>query len=241
MNQRSPGRRSARAAWSAGAVGLATLALAACAESSASSTSLAPMTPSAAAAVSSTSVETTTTIAATTSTAAPAAAVDAGQTLLSGLDALSSTYHFLSTVTVDGAAVLVAEGDRVADGSRLTLTSSSGVVSYVITPKGSWAMPEGGTWRQLDADPADVDTIVALRSPAAVRVESNAGGTVGLTATVPRSALGIAGDGTADLAVVVGGGVLRSISYSTTVDGKPANVTSTFAPAQDPSPVTAPA
>jgi hypothetical protein len=35
--------------------------------------------------------------------------------------------------------------------------------------------------------------------------------------------------------------MLSSVSYSTTVGGKPATVAATFGPAQDPSPVTAPA
>ena len=71
-------------------------------------------------------------------------AVDATAVLQSGLDALTGSYHYVSTVTVDGAAALTAEGDRVGDGSRLTLTSSDGTVNYVITADGSWVMPEGG-------------------------------------------------------------------------------------------------
>jgi hypothetical protein len=160
--------------------------------------------------------------------------------LQSGLDALSGTYHFVSTVTIDGKPALVADGDRVGHGSRLTLTSSTGIISYVITPDASWAMPEGGTWQRLDDDPADVDTIAALRAPTAVRIASNDTTTVTLVVTVPQSSLGITGDVPAELTVAVVRGVVQALTYSTTANGKPAAVNSTFGPVQDASPVVAP-
>jgi hypothetical protein len=135
---------------------------------------------------------------------------------------------------------LVAEGDRVGSGSRLTLTTSTGRVSYVVTADASWAMPEGRTWQQLDADPADVDTIAALRQPSAVRLEASDGTTTRLTVTVPRPVLGLGADGTADLDVSLVGGAVRSIAFASAVQGRPAQVTSVFGPAQDASPVAPP-
>lgn len=238
MTQPSTSRRPV---WGTGAVAVALVVASSCGGASSSGSSMAaqaptPIAPATTAAMPAVSTDST----AGSSPATTVAPVDGARALHAGLDALSATYHFVSTVTVDGAVVLVAEGDRVGDGSRLTLTGSKGAISYVITPQASWAMPEGGVWQQLDSDPADVDTIAALRSSAAARVDAVDADAVRLTVTVPPASLGIAGDGAADLAVRIVGGVVRSISYSSTAQGKPASVVSNFGPARDPSPVTAP-
>jgi hypothetical protein len=154
---------------------------------------------------------------------------------------LTTTYHFVSTVTLDGAVALVADGDRVGDGSRLTLTSGDGKVSYVITPDGSWVMPDGGDWQPLDTDPADADPIGALQAPAAIQATSSDGSTAHFAVTVPPASLGVAGDAPVQLDVAISGNLLSSVSYATTVGGKPATVTATFGPAQDSTPVAPPA
>jgi hypothetical protein len=157
------------------------------------------------------------------------------------IDSLTTTYHFVSTVTLNGTVALVADGDRVGDGSRLTLTSSDGNVSYVITPDGSWVMPDGGDWQAVDADPANTDPIGALQAPAAVQPTSNDGSTAHFAVTVPPASLGIAGDAPVRLDVAITGNVLSSVSYATTVGDKSATVTATFGPAHDATPVAAPA
>jgi hypothetical protein len=154
---------------------------------------------------------------------------------------LTTTYHFVSTVTLDGAVALVADGDRVGDGSRLTLTSGDGKVSYVITPDGSWVMPDGGDWQPLDTDPADADPIGALQAPAAVQATSNDGSTAHFAVTVPPASLGVAGDAPVQLDVAISGNLLSSVRYAATVSGKPATVTATFGPVQDSTPVAPPA
>ncbi|HEY1281770.1 MAG TPA: hypothetical protein VGF22_18965, partial [Acidimicrobiales bacterium] len=183
-----------------------------------------------------------TTAAAPTSAAAPPAAPapDPTTVLQAALDGLSTAYHFVSTVTLDGAVALTADGDRVGDGSRLTLSSRDGTVSYVITPDGSWVMPEGGEWQPVETDPADTDPISALRTPATVQSGATDGSTSHLAVTVSPSALGVPGDAPVPLDVTVTAAVLSGVTYATTVAGKPATVTSTFGPVQDPSPVTAP-
>jgi hypothetical protein len=174
------------------------------------------------------------------STAAATAAVDPAALLQTALDALTGTYHFVSTVSVDGATVLVAEGDRVGDGSRLTLTRTSAAVPYIITPGGSWVMEDGSTWQKLDADPASTDPINSLRSPTTVQLVSSDPTTVSLAVTVPPAALGIPGEAAVAVTVTLNGGVLAAVSYSATVNNKPASVTSTFGPAVDATPVVAP-
>jgi len=174
-------------------------------------------------------------------TAAPAPPPDPAATLQAALAALTTTYHFVSTVTLDGAVALVADGDRVGDGSRLTLTSGDGKVSYVITPDGSWVMPDGGDWQPLDTDPADADPIGALQAPAAIQATSNDGSTAHFAVTVAPASLGVAGDAPVQLDVGISGNLLSSVSYATTVGGKPATVSATFGPAQDPTPVAPPA
>jgi hypothetical protein len=185
------------------------------------------------------------------STAAPAAVppssvvatvpVDAPAMLAQSLDGVTAGFHFRTTVEVAGAEVLVAEGDRVGDGTRLTIWSSGTSVAYVITPAGSWVFPEGGEWEALDSAPATTDPLQALRSAAAVAGTSTDGVNATLVATVAASALGVPSDGTAGVQVLVSGATLQEVSYAAPVDGQTATVRSVFSPVVDATPVTAPA
>ncbi|MGD9701382.1 MAG: hypothetical protein AB7Q42_14950 [Acidimicrobiia bacterium] len=168
-------------------------------------------------------------------------AVDGGALLQQALDALAAGYHFTTTVTVDGVVTLIADGDRVADGTRLNLTGDGGTISYVITPAGSWVLPDGGEWEAVEAAPAAVDPITALRTPAGITVDGVEGTVTRLTATVPPNALGIAGDTAAVVQLLLDSATLRDITYATSVDGRPASVQATISPLTDPTPVTAPA
>ena len=175
-------------------------------------------------------------------TAAPAPpAPDPAATLQQALASLTTTYHFASTVTLDGTVALVADGDRVGDGSRLTLTSNDGNAAYVITPDGSWVQPDGGDWQPIDTDPANTDPISALQTPASVQLTSNDGTTAHLAVAAAPGTLGLPGDAPVQLDVAIAGNALASVSYATTVGTKSATVTATFGPAHDATPVTAPA
>jgi hypothetical protein len=178
---------------------------------------------------------------ATTAGPATAAPVDGAALLQQALGALAPGYHFTTTVTVDGVVTLVADGDRVGPGTRLTLTGNGGTVAYVITPEGSWALPEGDVWQALDTPPASVDPITALSAPTGITVDAVEGTVVRLTATVSPAALGIGGDAAAALQVVLDNATLKDITYAASVDGKPASVQAAFGPLTDPTPVTAPA
>jgi hypothetical protein len=235
------GNTDRRPWWGAG-LGVIILGLAACSSGHSGDATAAAVSTAAAAAPAITTAVPVTTVAAPAeapvATTAPAPPPPDPATTLSGaLDALTTTYHFVSTVTLDGAVALVADGDRVGDGSRLTLTSNGGNVSYVITPDGSWVLPEDGDWQALDTDPANTDPIGALRTAAAVQAASNDGTTAHLTVAVAPAALGIAGDAPVNLDVAITANVLSSVTYATTVGDKPATVTATFGPAHDPSPV----
>jgi len=185
------------------------------------------------------------TTAAAAAPAAPAAPAppppDPAATLQQALASLTTTYHFASTVMLDGTVALVADGDRVGEGSRLTLTSNDGNVAYVITPDGSWVQPDGGDWQPIDADPANTDPITALQAPSSVQWTSNDGTTAHLAVAVAPATLGLPGDAPVQLDVAIAGHALNSVSYATTVGTKAATVTATFGPAHDATPVTAPA
>ena len=170
----------------------------------------------------------------------PVPAVDGGALLQQALDALAAGYHFTTTVTVDGVVRLVADGDRVADGTRLNLTGDGGTISYVITPAGSWVLPEDGEWEAVEAPPATVDPIAALRSPSAITVDAVEGTVTRLTATVPGAALGIAGEAEAAVQLLLDGSMLRDITYLTSVDARPASVQAAIGPLTDATPVIAP-
>ncbi len=173
-------------------------------------------------------------------TSAAPVAVDGPALLSQALDSLSATYHFDTNVTVDGAEVLVAAGDRVGDGTRLSVWASGGSVAYVITPVASWVFPEGGEWEALDTAPGTTDPIGALRTPTAVTALSSDGTNTTLSVTVPATSLGIPGSGDASLTVVVNAGTLTEITYATTVDGRAAAVRSVLGPVVDATAVVAP-
>jgi hypothetical protein len=179
-----------------------------------------------------------------TSSTAPATTivttVDPTALLQQALATLGTTYHFSSSVVVNGAQTLLAEGDRVGDGSRLSLTSNGATAGYIVTPAGSWAQPEGGDWELLDVPPATADPIAALAAPAAVGVLSDDGTTVRLRVTVSATALGVGTDGTADVEVVISSGVITEVDYSSTAPDGVASVATTFGPVLDATPVAPP-
>jgi hypothetical protein len=180
----------------------------------------------------------------TTPATAPAttvvATVDPTALLQQGVATLGTTYHFRSSVVVNGAETLLAEGDRVGDGSRLDLTSGGATVGYVITPAGSWAQPEGGDWELLDVPPATADPILALGAPSAIGVLSDDGTTVRLRVTVSAATLGVGTEGTADVEVVITAGVISEVDYSTATPDGVASVATIFGPVVDPTPVVPP-
>lgn len=166
--------------------------------------------------------------------------IDAPALLQQSLDAIAGGFHFRTAVTIDGAEVIVAEGDRVADGTRVTIWANGSSVAYAITPAGSWVFPEGGEWEALDDAPATADPLGALRTPVAVTGSSPDGSAASLVATVPAATLGVPGEGNADVQVVLAGTTLNEVSYLATVDGRAATVRSVLGPLVDPTPVTPP-
>jgi hypothetical protein len=185
-------------------------------------------------------VEATGTDAAATTNEIVPVAIDAAATLQTGLAGLTGGYHFLSVVTVNDTESLRAEGDRIGADSRLTLVGPGGTVQYIITPDGSYALPEGGEWEALDVAPATADPITSLQSPSAVATSSVAGDTITLTATVDALQLGIAATGTADVQIVLTGGAITQISYTTPVEGGTAVVRTDVSPLADTTPIVAP-
>ncbi|MEP7202668.1 MAG: hypothetical protein ABI894_08670 [Ilumatobacteraceae bacterium] len=172
---------------------------------------------------------------------ATAAPVDGAALLQQAVAATSAGYHFNQTATVDGVVALTIDGDRLSDGARLAVSNEAGLVFYIITPDGTWLMPENGEWEADDSAPPAVDPIAALSAPTAVSVAANDGNTVQLVVTVPLGSLGIQGDGDASLQVAVVGGALNTLSYSTpTADGRTATATVIFGPVVDSTPVEAP-
>ncbi|MCU1360754.1 MAG: hypothetical protein JWN99_2043 [Ilumatobacteraceae bacterium] len=172
---------------------------------------------------------------------APTTPVDGSALLASAIAGLSTTYHFTTVITVDGSVVLSADGDHVGDGIRLALTAPAGIVNYIITPDGSWVMPDGGEWDELDSSAATSDPITALAAPTAVAVSAADGTTTTLAVTVPATAIGLAsGPDVTMTCQLDGAGQLHRVLFDSTVDGKPATVTAEFGPVVDGSPVVAP-
>jgi hypothetical protein len=166
--------------------------------------------------------------------------IDAAGLLQQSLAAIAGGYHFRTGVTIDGAEILVAEGDRVGDGTRLTIWANGTSVAYAITPGGSWVFPEGGEWEALDTPPATTDPLGALSAPVAVTGTSPDGVAASIVATVAASSLGVPGEGNADVLLQLAGTTLSEVSYLASVDGRTATVRSILGPVVDPTPVAAP-
>ena len=167
--------------------------------------------------------------------------VDGAALLQQAVAATGAGYHFNQTNTVDGVVALTVDGDRLPDGARVAVSNASGLVFYVITPDGTWLMPENGEWELDDSDPPSVDPIASLSSPRSVAVARSDGTTVQLVVNVQISSIGLAGDGDAPLQVSIVSGALTSIVYSTTTaDGKAAAATTAIGAVVDPSPVVPP-
>jgi hypothetical protein len=190
--------------------------------------------------VSSTTVGSTLDPNATTTVVTTAVTIDANGALQGGLAALANGYHFVSTVTVNGTPSLTAEGDRIGDSSSLVLSGEGGTVSYIVTPGGSYAQPEGGDWSLLDVAPATADPIAALLAPVSVVAIPTTDGSVAVQATVTAVALGISAEGNVDVQVVLVNGAISQITYSTAVEGGTAQVVSTITPLVDATPIVAP-
>jgi len=156
------------------------------------------------------------------------------------MDATASGYHYHAIATIAGAVAVEVDGDRVGDGTRLGVVRDGVAVQYVITADGTWVRPDGGDWDQLDTPPATSDPILALRTPSALTVDSVDGIAVHLTVSVPATSLGLTGDVVVPVSVVITGGELTEVVYSTTIDGQPASIDTVVGPAVDPSPVVAP-
>ena len=171
---------------------------------------------------------------------APETAVDGVALLHGAIASMAAGYHFTTTLTVAGAVVLTAEGDRVGDGTRLGVTKGNVSVRYVITPTATWVQPEGGDWQQLASTSANADPIAALASPSAVHVTGVDGTATNVDASIPASALGLVGADTVTMSARIDNGAITSVGYATTIDGKPAVMQATIGAVVDGSPVTAP-
>lgn len=167
-------------------------------------------------------------------------ALDPATALQQGLAALSAGYHFTSSVTVNGAQTLVADGDRVGDASRLTITSNNATLSYVITSTGNYVKPGDGDWERLDVPPATTDPLTALAAASAVTALPPTDGYVQVRVTVPATALGIAADGAVDVDVTLQNGSIVQVTYTAAVEGGNATVITQIGPITDPTPITPP-
>lgn len=210
---------------------------AACSSDTSTSSSLAEITPptTTAAASSDQTVPATTDVATT-----PVVTIDAAGALQQGLAALTASYHFSSTVTVNGTVSLTAEGDRIGDSSSLILSGDGGAVSYIVTPEASYAQPEGGEWSLLDVAPATSDPIAALLAPVAVATVPTTDATVVVEATVTAVSLGIAAEGNVNVQVLLVNGAIGQITYSAAADGGTAQVVTIISAVVDPTPIVAP-
>ena len=83
--------------------------------------------------------------------------VDGAAVLQQAVAATAGGYHFNQTATIDGVVALTVDGDRLTDGARIAVSNDAGLVFYIITPDGTWLMPQNGEWEADDSDPPEID------------------------------------------------------------------------------------
>ena len=150
-------------------------------------------------------------------------------------------YHFTTTLSIDGATVLTADGDRVGAGTRLTVVKDGVAVQYVITPAGTWIKPDAAEWQRLETPSAPYDPIAALEAPTSVAATAVDGTATQLDVVVPAASLGLAADAPAlTLTVRVDNGTITSVGYATIVNSHPAVMQATIGAVVDGSAVVAP-
>ena len=174
------------------------------------------------------------------------APIDGAALLSAAYGAAAPAYHFTSTVTIDGTVAASADGDRIGDNSRLTITGNGGAFRYIILGQtltsvgATWVKPVGGEWQVLESAPATTDPIVALKTPLSVTVASATPEIVQLVVSVTPASLGLTGDAPLMMQVTISGTSLQAVSLKTTVSGKAAMVQTTIGTAKDVSPIVAP-
>lgn len=184
--------------------------------------------------------ETIATTGGATSAPATTAPIDGAALLQAAFATLAPGYHFATTVTIDGVVTITSEGDRVGDGTRLTIVRDGASVAYVITPAGTWVQPDGGEWEQLDTVAASTDPIQALGAPLSVIVTAGDGTAIRLAVSVPAASLGLPGDVPQTVSVLIDGTTVREVGYSTAVGNGTATVVAILSPIVDTTPVVAP-
>jgi hypothetical protein len=139
---------------------------------------------------------------------------DATTTLTAALDTLATGYHFVTTVTVDGKATLVAEGDHVAGTTQMTVTSGVSSTRYLVTRDAAWAQTDG-KWRQLDSAQGLTDPVSQLRSPLSVELFGTAAAAT-ITARYEAAALGVRGGDERVVEFQLADGLITSLRYAST-------------------------
>jgi len=119
--------------------------------------------------------------------------VDAGPALAAALAPLLASSAFSTTVTVDGATVLVMTGRSAGKASSAKVTTGGKIVEYVRIPPRAWARDGGASWVLVAADAAPTAPLDALAKPASVSADGTGDGTI-LQAVYPAKALGLTGD-----------------------------------------------
>jgi hypothetical protein len=119
--------------------------------------------------------------------------VDAAPALAAALAPLLASNAFSTTVTVDGASVLVMTGRSAGKASSAKVTTGGKTVQYVRIPPRTWARDGAGAWVLVAADAAPTAPLAALAKPTSVSGDGTAAGSI-LQAVYPAKALGLTGD-----------------------------------------------
>lgn len=139
---------------------------------------------------------------------------DATTTLTAALDRLATGYHFVTTISVDGEAAAVAEGDHVAGTTQMTVTQDGTSTGYLVTRDAAWTQADG-RWEQLDSTRGLADPLSQLRGPRSVELAGTVEAAT-ITAHYEAAVLGVRGAGERAVEFRLADGQITSLRYETT-------------------------
>ena len=176
--------------------------------------------------------------------AAPAPAaprIDAATAFHQAIDALRPGYNLDTQVTLGDQVITKLSGRVIGQGSAFALTTNGATVEYLEIPPTAWAREPGGAWAELDQPAPVTDPFEKMGNPTAIADGPAGGAGRHVKATYDAVSLGAAPSGTVDADVVLGAGGTVTVTYPSSVGGKPITVKAVLAPATDTTPFTPPA
>ncbi|MGH2513334.1 MAG: hypothetical protein ACRDGQ_11665 [Candidatus Limnocylindrales bacterium] len=151
---------------------------------------------------------------------------------------LNLGYSFKSSVSLGGKVATQASGRWIAGGSEFTISTNGTSITYRSLPPNSWVLQAGQGWVEVDGTIPGGSPLDALATPVQVSLVVGNGPGLDFRAMYPAARLGLAGDGTVPVDIVLASD--GSITATYTDPAGSANSTTILRPDPAQLPIAAP-